>query len=98
MQSLGSTLTILSLVNAGLGLALVPRGASAIRFQQVRFRELPLPAGICAELHLAWRDDNDNPTLEAARNAVRQAASDIARDLLPIPAPTPWGGLLTATS
>ncbi len=50
----------------------------------MRFRELPLPAGICAELHLAWRDDNDNPTLEAARNAVRQAASDIARGLLPI--------------
>lgn len=84
VQSLGSTLTILSLVNAGLGLALVPRGASAIRFQQVGFRELPLPAGICAELHLAWRDDNDNPALEAARDAVRQAAGDIARDLLPI--------------
>ena len=84
VQSLGSTLTILSLVNAGLGLALVPRGASAIRFQQVRFRELPLPAGICAQLHLAWRDDNDNPALEAARNAVRQAARDIALDLPPI--------------
>jgi len=62
-------------------MALVPRGASAIRFQQVRFRELSLPAGICAQLHLAWRDDNDNPALEAARNAVRQAASDIAWDL-----------------
>ncbi|RYJ64149.1 LysR family transcriptional regulator [Pseudomonas songnenensis] len=77
---------------AGLGLALVPRGASAIRFQQVRFRELPLPAGICAELHLAWRDDNDNPALEAARDAVRQAAGgrrhcpQPAAALAPIPA------------
>ncbi|HAG77721.1 MAG TPA: LysR family transcriptional regulator, partial [Pseudomonas sp.] len=29
--------------------------------------------------------DNDNPTLEAARDAVRQAARDIALDLPPIP-------------
>lgn len=77
VQSLGSTLAILSLVNAGMGLALVPRSASAIRFEQVRFRDLALPAGICGELHLAWRDDNDNPALPAVLEAVRQAARDL---------------------
>jgi len=46
--------------------------------------ELPLPPGICAELHLAWRDDNDNPALEAARDAVRQAAGDIAQGPPPL--------------
>ena len=75
VQSLGSTLTILSLVNAGLGLAMVPRSASAIRFANLCYRDLPLPAGICGELHLAWRDDNDNPALPAVREALRQAAS-----------------------
>lgn len=77
VQALGSTLTILSLVNAGMGLALVPRSASAIRFEQVRFRELPLPEGISGELHLVWRDDNDNPALPSMIAAVRQAAHDI---------------------
>ncbi|SDV03656.1 LysR substrate binding domain-containing protein [Pseudomonas sihuiensis] len=77
VQALGSTLTILSLVNAGMGLALVPRSASAIRFEQVRFRELPLPSGVCGELHLVWRDDNDNPALPSMIAAVRQAARDI---------------------
>jgi len=43
----------------------------------VRFRDLALPAGICGELHLAWRDDNDNPALPAVLEAVRQAARDL---------------------
>jgi len=74
VQTLGSTLAIVSLVNAGMGLALVPRSASAIRFEQVRFRELPMPPGVRSELHLVWRDDNDNPALAAVRDAVRQSA------------------------
>lgn len=76
VQALGSTLAILSLVNAGMGLALVPRSASAIRFEQVRFRDMPTPPGVRSELHLVWRDDNDNPALEAVRNAVRQSAEE----------------------
>jgi DNA-binding transcriptional LysR family regulator len=81
VQSLGSTLTILALVNAGLGLALVPRGASAIRFERVRFRALELPSGICSELHLVWRDDNDNPAFAAVRESLRQAAREAQEQL-----------------
>lgn len=82
VQSLGSTLTILALVNAGMGLALVPRGASAVRFERVRFRALELPSGVCSELHLVWRDDNDNPAFTAVREAVRQAARDVQQEPL----------------
>lgn len=74
VQWLGSTLTILALVNAAMGLALVPRSARRIRFENVIYRDIDLGPGIESELHLIWRDDNDNPAflmmLEAIRSAV----------------------------
>lgn len=76
VQSLGTTLTILSLVNADMGLALVPRSASAVSFERVRWRSLELPMGVHSELHLVWREDNDNPAVAALRDAVRHSASE----------------------
>ncbi|MBI6618294.1 LysR family transcriptional regulator [Pseudomonas corrugata] len=76
VQWLGSSLTILALVNAGMGLALVPRCATSVAFRQVVFREIDLGEGVQSELHLAWRQDNDNPAfsmlLEGIRGAVRE--------------------------
>ena len=75
VQWLGSSLTILALVNAGMGLALVPRCATKVVFKDVIFRDIELDAGVQSELHLVWRSDNDNPAcrmlLEAIRAAVR---------------------------
>ncbi|EJL01575.1 MULTISPECIES: LysR substrate-binding domain-containing protein [Pseudomonas] len=75
VQWLGSSLTILALVNAGMGLALVPRCATSVVFKQVVFREIDLGEGVQSELHLVWREDNDNPAftmlLEGIRGAVR---------------------------
>ena len=74
VQWLGSSLTILALVNAGMGLALVPRCATNVVFRDVSFREIDLSDGIQSELHLTWRSNNDNPAclmlLEAIRAAV----------------------------
>ncbi|MBD9396980.1 LysR substrate-binding domain-containing protein [Pseudomonas sp. PDM11] len=74
VQWLGSSLTILALVNAGMGLALVPRCATNVVFKDVTFREIDLGEGIQSELHLTWRNNNDNPAclmlLEAIRAAV----------------------------
>ncbi|MBE2293382.1 MAG: LysR family transcriptional regulator, partial [Phycisphaerales bacterium] len=63
VHTVGSTLTMLTLVNAGLGIALVPQSASCVRLEQILFRPIALDAGICSELHLIWREDNDNPVL-----------------------------------
>ncbi|NVL45869.1 LysR family transcriptional regulator, partial [Pseudomonas syringae pv. actinidiae] len=75
VQWLGSSLTILALVNAGMGLALVPRCATNLVFRDVVFRDIDLGEGVQSELHLVWRADNDNPAcrmlLEAIRAAVR---------------------------
>jgi DNA-binding transcriptional LysR family regulator len=77
VQFLGSTLTILALVNAGMGLALVPRSASMVRFESVVFRPITLAAGICSELHLVWRDDNDNPAFRVMLEAIRHSVSNL---------------------
>ncbi|WP_335945534.1 LysR substrate-binding domain-containing protein [Pseudomonas sp. G166] len=76
VQWLGSSLTILALVNAGMGLALVPRCATSVVFKHVVFREIDLGEGVQSELHLVWRQDNDNPAftmlLDGIRGAVRE--------------------------
>ncbi|WP_248800697.1 LysR substrate-binding domain-containing protein [Pseudomonas sp. MWU13-2105] len=76
VQWLGSSLTILALVNAGMGLALVPRCATSVVFKNVVFRTIDLAEGVQSELHLIWRENNDNPAfamlLEGIRKAVRE--------------------------
>lgn len=57
--------TLLALVQAGLGAALVPSAAARLRFEGVAFRELRLPEPKPVELYLVWRRDHDNPALEA---------------------------------
>lgn len=73
IQWLSSSLTILALVNAGMGLAFVPRCATNVVFKEVVFREIDLGDGIQSELHLVWRTDNDNPACKMLLEAIRSA-------------------------
>jgi DNA-binding transcriptional LysR family regulator len=75
VQWLGSSLTILALVNAGMGLALVPRCAASVVFKGVTFRDIDLGEGVQSELHLIWRSDNDNPAFAMLLNAIRGAVA-----------------------
>lgn len=78
VQWLGSSLTILALVNAGMGLALVPRCAASVVFKGVTFREIDLGEGVQSELHLIWRSDNDNPAFAMLLKAIRGAVARTA--------------------
>jgi DNA-binding transcriptional LysR family regulator len=72
VQHAGQVHTVLALVSAGLGVALVPESARFLHVCGVVLRELdPVPA-TRAELHLIWRRDNDNPALAAFRANVLQ--------------------------
>ncbi|WP_426154316.1 LysR family transcriptional regulator [Pseudomonas sp. DC3000-4b1] len=73
VQWLGSSLTILALVNAGMGLALVPRCATTVVFKEVVFKAMQLGEGVQSELHLVWRADNDNPACQMLLEAIRGA-------------------------
>ena len=75
VQWLGSSLTILALVNAGMGLAMVPRCATNVVFKNVVFHEMQLDDGIQSELHLSWRSNNDNPACMMLLEAIRAAVA-----------------------
>ncbi|MEU3901237.1 LysR substrate-binding domain-containing protein [Streptomyces sp. NPDC045251] len=55
--------SILAMVNAGWGAALVPETAAQARFPGVVFRPVGLAAPASVELNLVWRKNNDNPAL-----------------------------------
>jgi DNA-binding transcriptional LysR family regulator len=56
--------TIIGLVAAGVGLAVVPADTRCIRFEGVVYKKLAEPAAF-STLYLAWREGDPNPHLHA---------------------------------
>lgn len=52
VQEVSQTQTILSLVNAGLGLALVPQSATAMQMERLHFRKIRIPDRFTSTLYL----------------------------------------------
>lgn len=58
--------SVLALVRAGLGVAVVPKAAVNLRYEGLVFRALSgIRPAQPVELHLAWKEGNDNPALAA---------------------------------
>lgn len=70
VQRLTQIHSILALVRARLGIAIVPAAAERLRFEGVTFRPLKLAQPRPAELHLAWRRGSDDPLLAHLRKLV----------------------------
>lgn len=66
---LGQTHTVVSMVKAGLGVAIVPASAMQLHSDNLTFLPL-LDADLHAELHMVSRQDNDNPALPAFKELV----------------------------
>jgi DNA-binding transcriptional LysR family regulator len=64
-QYLSQIHSILALVDAGWGIALVPEAAARMRYAGIAFKPVRLPDPEPVQLHLVWRKDNDNPALSA---------------------------------
>lgn len=71
--------TVLGLVGAGLGIAIVPNAALKLFMPRVRFVALEEPIEP-VEVALAWRRDNLNPAVRLFRAAVRDAATVMAAE------------------
>jgi DNA-binding transcriptional LysR family regulator len=72
VQQLTQIHSILGLVRAGIGIALVPAAAERLRFEGVAFRPLDLAQPRPAELHLAWRRGCDVPLLTHLRRLLHE--------------------------
>jgi DNA-binding transcriptional LysR family regulator len=65
VQHLSQIHSILSMVRAGLGLAIVPEAATSLRIADVKLRPLKLRNPAPVELFIVWRREHDNPLLPA---------------------------------
>jgi DNA-binding transcriptional LysR family regulator len=63
VQYLSQTHSILSLVSAGVGLAVVPSSAMVLGFPGIEFRPFEEVQATSSELFVAWRKDNSNPVV-----------------------------------
>ncbi len=75
VQQIGQIHTMLALVRAGLGVALVPAAASVLRYHDVRLRPIALPSAAPVELLMVWRRDRHDPLLDALIALAREHAS-----------------------
>jgi DNA-binding transcriptional LysR family regulator len=64
IQSLSQIHSMLALVRAGIGAAIVPAAAQSLHFDAVQFRPIVTTPAAPVELYAAWRSDNDNPALQ----------------------------------
>jgi len=70
VQYVSQVHTMLALVQAGLGLAVVPESALAMHPDGVTFTDLAFGQSPAVELAAAWRADTDNPVLDRALELV----------------------------
>jgi DNA-binding transcriptional LysR family regulator len=63
VQHVTQVTSVLALVEAGVGVALVPESAAVLRLPNVRFRAVAGVAHNVVQAHCVWRRDNHNPAL-----------------------------------
>jgi len=66
--------TMLALVRAGLGCALIPRSIMAMRVEGVSYRELEAADAHSVTLHACWSPDNPNPALQRLTASLTSSA------------------------
>jgi DNA-binding transcriptional LysR family regulator len=82
VQHISQIHSILALVRAGLGAALVPEAAASLRFEDVVLRPVRMQPARPVELFLAWRRGSDNPALPAFLAMARQFPASSAGEAI----------------
>lgn len=76
IQETYKNLSTLSLVAAGLGLAIIPASIRHVEIEGVAYRRIGAVPGLSAPLHLAWREANPSAALARLIGLARQLATD----------------------
>jgi len=76
VQHMSQIHSILALVHARIGAAIVPEAAMRLHFDGVEFRPLDISPARPVELFVAWRRDNDNPSLKPLLDLFRAQFED----------------------
>ena len=63
VQHLSQIHSILAMVRAGLGVAIVPEAAASLKIADVKLKPLKLRAPVPVELFMVWRRDHENQLL-----------------------------------
>jgi DNA-binding transcriptional LysR family regulator len=63
IQSLSQIHSMLAMVRAGMGAAIVPEAAQSLHFDDVQFRPIITTPATPVELYAVWRTDSENPAL-----------------------------------
>jgi DNA-binding transcriptional LysR family regulator len=82
VQYISQTHTILALVSAGIGLAVVPEAARNLHFEGAVLRPLrtdDVRAASIAELYLVWRRHNPNPAAKVFHELILKRFTDAAK-------------------
>ncbi|UDF05004.1 LysR family transcriptional regulator [Asticcacaulis sp. AND118] len=66
--------SMLGLVRAGLGVAIVPRTAMGLHFSDVHYRDIVTTPEQPVELYMVWRRGNSNPALTPVRELCTEVA------------------------
>ncbi len=74
VQHLSQVHSVLALVHAGLGLAIVPSAAAMLHYSGVHLKPLSSRSPVLAELFMVWRRDNESPLLPVLVNIARGLA------------------------
>jgi len=77
VQHLSQIHTILAMVRARIGVALVPAAAANIQFKGVTLRPLTPPPGKLVELLMVWRGDNNNPLLPILKDIAARLSGTV---------------------
>jgi len=76
VQHMSQIHSMLALVHARIGAAIVPEAAMRLHFDGVEFRPLDITPARPVELFVAWRRDNDNPSLKPLLDLFRTQVED----------------------
>ena len=66
----------MALVQAGMGVSIVPESARLLNFSNVALRPIEDPQPKPAELYMAWRADNLNPLIAQLTELARQVGGN----------------------